>query len=411
MAKNASRLSEERLAQLESLSPNSAAARSEIGRALQEAGIRTSNSDALQQLAQLHMQSELRGAIVEPETYNQALANAGLSPDQSREAALLLRMAGYQVQGPAQLTDMPDQLTPEAAKNLEYRLATGGEGYYQGVGGIPTELALRYSGADQASIDQALNNFQQSNNGTQLSTLANQGVQNIRTAAAQAGLNAGLGDEQFAIPNWESVANYEREQGWSESPWVRNVRTEAESFRRTGSSATDPERLRTLGFGRVGQGGTGTVGGRGVVGYTPFDPNAGVIDNSGLSLTPGRVTPGSTTPGSTTPGSVTPGGVTGGETATSNSATPVYGPDGTKYSSPGAALAAGVNNFTYYRPLISPGLIAGADSIAGGQPASNASAVNTTAGSALISGANPQLYSVGAPRVRLPAGVKNAFEQ
>lgn len=88
----------------------------------------------------------------------------------------------------------------------------------------------------------------------------------------------------------------------------------------------------------------------------------------------------------------------------------VYGPDGTAYSSAAAAIAAGVTNFTYIKPVIpqtppGPGLIQGADNLTSVPPGVTG---NVNPGG-LIAGQNNQLFNVGPARVALPGGVRNPF--
>lgn len=87
----------------------------------------------------------------------------------------------------------------------------------------------------------------------------------------------------------------------------------------------------------------------------------------------------------------------------------VYGPDGTAYSSAAAAIAAGVVNFTYTKPVLpqtpaGPGLISGADNLTGIPPGVTG---NVNPG-ALIAGQNDQLFA-RPTGVQLPAGVANPF--
>lgn len=87
----------------------------------------------------------------------------------------------------------------------------------------------------------------------------------------------------------------------------------------------------------------------------------------------------------------------------------VYGPDGTSYSSAAAAIAAGVTNFTYTKPVIpqtpaGPGLIQGADNLTAVPPGVTG---NVNPGG-LIAGQNSQLFQ-RPTGVQLPAGVRNPF--
>jgi hypothetical protein len=84
----------------------------------------------------------------------------------------------------------------------------------------------------------------------------------------------------------------------------------------------------------------------------------------------------------------------------------VYGPDGTAYSSPAAAIAAGVTNFSYQRP--GSGLISGADTLNNQflQFARNTGNANPGAD---IFNQDQQLFNLGAPKVALPAGVARPF--
>lgn len=88
----------------------------------------------------------------------------------------------------------------------------------------------------------------------------------------------------------------------------------------------------------------------------------------------------------------------------------VYGPDGTAYSSAAAAIAAGVTNFTYTKPVVpqtpaGPGLIQGADNLTAVPPGATG---NVNPGG-LIAGQNNQLFNAGPARVALPGGVRNPF--
>lgn len=139
-----------------------------------------------------------------------------------------------------------------------------------------------------------------------------------------------------------------------------------------------------------------TGGGSGVVGGSGTGVSGGAVNTGGASSTGGLS-------GGTTQGGVSAGGQTG--TGTSGA---VWGPDGTMYSSAAAAMAAGVTNYTFYRPLSSPqntGLISGADTLSNIPPAATG---NANPGG-LISGANQRLFSLGPARVTLPSGVRNPF--
>lgn len=112
----------------------------------------------------------------------------------------------------------------------------------------------------------------------------------------------------------------------------------------------------------------------------------------------------------------TSGETTGGEGETNGVSfgLPVYGPDGKMYSSPAAALAAGVTNFTYEKPVMpeapdAPGLIEGADNLNKGfmRPLPTSATGDFNPGG-LIQGQNPQLFSK-APKIRTPAGARNPF--
>lgn len=150
-------------------------------------------------------------------------------------------------------------------------------------------------------------------------------------------------------------------------------------------------RWRSATPGLVTGGGSGVVGGSGT-GVS----GGGVVDTGGSSSTGGLS--GGATPGNTN---------TGGQTGFGNSAA-VWGPDGTMYSSAAAAMAAGVTNYTFSKPMSAPqntGLISGADTLANIPTAATG---NTNPGG-LISGANQQLFNAGPARVALPGGVRNPF--
>jgi hypothetical protein len=101
--------------------------------------------------------------------------------------------------------------------------------------------------------------------------------------------------------------------------------------------------------------------------------------------------------------SLNPGGTALGTTGV------VYGPDGTAYSSAAAAIAAGVVNFTFTKPVApqaptTPGLISGADNLT-----SIPSGVTGNANpGALIAGQNDQLFA-RPTGIQLPRGVANPF--
>jgi hypothetical protein len=114
-----------------------------------------------------------------------------------------------------------------------------------------------------------------------------------------------------------------------------------------------------------------------------------------------------------TPGAdnITAGGQQG--TAGVTGAQVVYGPDGKEYASSAAAIAAGVKNYTYTKPLFGassttqPGLLASADTLKNPYtlPATQTGDVNP---GGLIATTNKQLYS-GKAKINLPAGVTNPF--
>jgi hypothetical protein len=95
-----------------------------------------------------------------------------------------------------------------------------------------------------------------------------------------------------------------------------------------------------------------------------------------------------------------------GQSGASTVSGPVYGPDGRMYSSIAAALAAGVTNYSFSRPMSqgNTGLI----SNAGGLPVPDAAAGNTTPGAA-ITGAGQQLFN-RPTRAQLPGGLANPFQ-
>ena len=84
----------------------------------------------------------------------------------------------------------------------------------------------------------------------------------------------------------------------------------------------------------------------------------------------------------------------------------VYGPDGTSYSSAAAAIAAGVPNFTFVKPVM-PGVGANnsVPDLASFTNPDNTKTGNINPG-ALITNANTQLFQINRPkRVRLPTSV------
>jgi hypothetical protein len=149
-------------------------------------------------------------------------------------------------------------------------------------------------------------------------------------------------------------------------------------------------------YGRQGGLGTGGIVGGSLV---PFGgtPNSGQI-RGGEGIAGGSLVPFG--------GSSFNFGQTGtGETALGSTGK-VYGPDGKEYSSPAAAVAAGVANFTYARPLFNIGLINAATLN------SNPFLQSLTGGNNVSSGAatfnqNPQLFSLGAPQLGARSANKN----
>lgn len=139
------------------------------------------------------------------------------------------------------------------------------------------------------------------------------------------------------------------------------------------------------------------------------------------NLVTSKSTGGTTTTGGSTGGPIggtTTGGTTGttgttGSAGVSNlTSTVVYGPDGKMYSSPAAAIAAGVTNYTRTKPV---GAIAGADVLGtgGGSTASrgfmsNDSQVGNVNPGGLIANQNQQLFNTN-PNIKLPSGVANPF--
>lgn len=137
---------------------------------------------------------------------------------------------------------------------------------------------------------------------------------------------------------------------------------------------------------------------RGVAPYRPGTPagGGGSAPAGGGGSGGGAAPGGGSTVGSS--GLVEAGGGAGNAFMGAQMQGVVYGPDGRMYSSPAAAIAAGVTNYSASRPLFSPqgtgGLISGAVV---------APVAPTSVGAGLLSGANQQLFTVPT-RVQMPGG-------
>lgn len=151
------------------------------------------------------------------------------------------------------------------------------------------------------------------------------------------------------------------------------------------------------------------------------DPNLGNVSRGPAPYNPGANQPpmpgadplvppgGSGGSGGAIVGSgVVDGGVTfaGGNASGLGNSGVVYGPDGRTYSSAAAALAAGVTNYSYSKPMFGP---TNSGFTGGGQPGSmtptNPYNVNQPG---LIAGASQQLFNLPTG-AQMPRGVPNPF--
>lgn len=121
-------------------------------------------------------------------------------------------------------------------------------------------------------------------------------------------------------------------------------------------------------------------------------------------LVPSNNTGNLTTGGGTSGGLIDSNSVVGGGLGTSG---PVYGPDGQMYSSAASALAAGVTNYSFSKPVFSSG--PGGVNNAGNPfaPAPNSATGNANSGG-LIAGANQQLFQMQTG-AQMPPPVQNPF--
>lgn len=138
------------------------------------------------------------------------------------------------------------------------------------------------------------------------------------------------------------------------------------------------------------------------------DPNLGNVTRGPAPYKPGAGSPplpgaDPLQPGGSAGGGLVNGGI-GVVDASGSGVNPmgtggvVYGPDGKMYSSAAAAIAAGITNFSYSKPLFNAqnqGLISGANNAI---PLPDSSTGNANSGG-LIAGANQQLF-------KLPTGVQ-----
>lgn len=155
------------------------------------------------------------------------------------------------------------------------------------------------------------------------------------------------------------------------------------------------------------------------------DPNLGNVTRGPAPYNPGSASPPQPGANPLVPGNsggtvagnngssggslVNAGGPPPGATGTGLGTTGVvYGPDGRAFSSAAAALAAGVANYSYTKPMFGPqnqGLITGASDLL---PSPNAATGNATPGG-LISGANQQLFKMPTG-AQMPSPVVNPFK-
>lgn len=278
---------------------------------------------------------------------------------------------------------MADALTPEIARDLMYRSMTTG---------APTSEFNRYGGYDAVAS-------MYNQNGGQYSLSAIPAEQ--KTALAQQIANSGVGNLSLLAETNTPLTARGREA------MARNGVTEfdAASLRERGIpfEMTTGERLDDLNgrystlntnytnlqnqlnalqasYAALQRRGTGNTGSSGTSGGT------GVVGDSGTTVDDGS----------------TSGGGTGMDTTMGA----VYGPDGTMYSSPAAARAAGVFNYTRVRPVRTnnPATTQTAN------PNVNASPIGFGGGliNNVVQG-DPMTYFTDNAQVGLPAGVRAAF--
>lgn len=114
-------------------------------------------------------------------------------------------------------------------------------------------------------------------------------------------------------------------------------------------------------------------------------------------------------------GTINGGSTTLGDNTGMGTSGVVYGPDGKSYSSAAAAIAAGVTNYSYTKPLSGStansnqaGLIDSASSLNAAVSIPNPSTGNVNPGFN-ISNQNQQLFNTGAPKIKLPGSMTNPF--
>lgn len=139
-------------------------------------------------------------------------------------------------------------------------------------------------------------------------------------------------------------------------------------------------------------------------GPAPYNANTNQPPAPGADpLVPGN-NPGSLVTGGGSGGLIDSNSVVGGGLGTSG---PVYGPDGQMYSSAASALAAGVTNYSFTKPMFGPtsgGVTTPANPFA---PVPSGASGNANPGG-LISGANQQLFQMQTG-AQLPPPVQNPF--
>lgn len=259
-------------------------------------------------------------------------------------------------------------LTPEIAKDLMWRSMTTG---------APTSEFNKYGGYDAVA-----SMYNQSGGTYSLADISPEFKQQAAQTIAQTGVGnlALLGESQTPL-SAAAIANMAK-NGIDTGTIERAIG----SYGVAGSGGISSSQYEALQkqmaelqaqYDRLRQSGSGGGSTGGIVG-------GGVVDD-GSTFNPGGT------------GGLGTGGV-------------VYGPDGTAYSSAAAAIAAGVTNFTYTKPVVpqtpaGPGLIQGADNLTAVPPAASG---NANPGG-LIAGQIQQLFNLGPPKVALPSGVRNPF--
>lgn len=285
---------------------------------------------------------------------------------------------------------MADALTPEIARDLMYRSMTTG---------APTSEFNRYGGYDavasmytQGGGGYSLSEIPAAQKTALAQQIANSGVGNLSLLAEtntpltargrEAMVNNGVTSFDAAMLRERGIP-FEMTTGERLDDLSGRYSTLNSQYGTLNTNYTNLQnQLNALqaSYAALQRRGTGNTGSSGTSGGT------GVVGDSGATVDDGS----------------TSGGGTGMDTTMGA----VYGPDGTMYSSPAAARAAGVFNYTRVRPVrtTNPATTQTPN------PTVNASPIGFGGGliNNVVQG-DPMTYFTDNARVGLPAGVRAAF--